>query len=194
AALAAAASGCRNEPEKPKAPPPGLEVSDLPGRLNPVRVAELTMPGSIHDLQEAVRRAKTAKLPVSIAGGRHAVGGQPFGAGAMLIDMTGMKDVIRLDRDRGLVEAEAGITWLDLHRFLRDRQGDGGPEWTLRQEPFDAERRTLGGSVASNAHGDGLAMKPIAADVESLILVDAEATIRRCSRTENPDLLRLVVG
>jgi FAD/FMN-containing dehydrogenase len=188
------APACRHEPEKPQAPPPGLEVTDLPGRLAPVRVAELTMPGSIHDVQEAVRRAKAAKRPISIAGGRHAIGGQPFGAGTMLLDMTGMKDVIRFDRERGLIEAEAGITWAGLQRFLRDHQGDGGPEWALRQRPIDAEKRTLGGAVASNAHGDGLLMKPVASDVESLILVDAEGTIRRCNRAENHDLFRLVIG
>ena len=193
-ALAVLAPACRNEPEKPPAPPPGIDVSDLPGRLGTVRVAELTMPGSIHDVQETVRRAKAAKRPISIAGGRHAVGGQPFGAGTILLDMTGMKDVIRFDRDRGTVEAEAGITWADLQRFLRDRQGDGGPEWALRQRPKDSDRRTIGGAVASNAHGDGLAMKPIVEDVETVILVDAEATIKRCNRRENPDLFRLVIG
>ena len=193
-ALGAGAIACRNEPEKPPAPPPGLEVNDVHARLNPTRVAELTMPASIHDVQATVRRAKTAGLPVSIAGARHAMGGQQFGAGTILLDMTGMKDVLRFDREQGLVEAEAGITWPDLLQFLRDHQADAGPQWGFRQKQAGADRLTLGGALAANAHGNGLGMKPIVDDVESFVLVDPEGNLRRCSRKENPGLFRLVIG
>jgi FAD/FMN-containing dehydrogenase len=37
-------------------------------------------------------------------------------------------------------------------------------------------------------------MKPFVSDVESFVLVDATGTARRCSRTENPELFRLVHG
>ena len=152
------------------------------------------MPGSIADLQAAVRRAKTANLPISIAGGRHAAGGQQLGAGTMLVDMAGMKDVIRFDRTSGLVEAEAGITWTDLLQFLRDHQLDAGPQWGFRQKQIGTDRLTLGGTLAANAHGHGLALKPIVDDVESFILVDPAAGLRRCSRTENKDLFQLAIG
>ncbi len=152
------------------------------------------MPASIHDVQATVRRARTAGMPVSIAGARHAMGGQQFGSGTILIDMTGMKDVLRFDRERGLIEAEAGITWPDLLQFLRDHQADPGPLWGFRQKQSGADRRTLGGALAANAHGHGLAMKPIVDDVESFILVDPEGNLRRCSRRENPGLFRLAIG
>jgi len=152
------------------------------------------MPGSIGDLQAVVRRAKTAGLPISIAGGRHAMGGQQFGAGTILVDMTAMRDVVRFDRTRGLVEAEAGITWIDLLSFLRDHQMDPGPQWGFRQKQTGADRLTLGGALSANAHGHGLAMKPIVEDVESFILVDAAGGLRRCSRTENRDLFHLAIG
>jgi len=193
-ALVAAGVACHGQPAPAPKPPPGIDVNDIHSGLNQVRVAELTIPGSIHDVQGIVRRAKAARLPISIAGSRHAMGGQQFGAGTILIDMTGMKDVVRFDRERGLVEAEAGITWPDLLEFLRDHQGDAGPQWGFRQKQTGADRLTLGGALAADAHGHGLAMKPIVSDVESLILVDAEGNIRRCSRSENPDLFRLVIG
>jgi len=159
-----------------------------------VRVAELTMLGSMADVQAVVRRAKAAGKAISIAGARHAMGGQQFGEGTILIDMTGMKDVVRFDRERGRIEVEAGITWPDLLTFLRDHQMDKGPQWGFRQKQTGADRLTLGGALSANAHGRGLAMKPIVQDVESFILVDSEGTLRRCSRTENPDLFRLVIG
>src|SRR5258708_33708962 len=37
-------------------------------------------------------------------------------------------------------------------------------------------------------------MKPFVSDVESFVLVDATGTAHTCSRTENPELFRLVHG
>ena len=42
----------------------------------------------MRELQEAVRGAAARGLSVSVAGGRHAMGGQQFGAGTVLLDMT----------------------------------------------------------------------------------------------------------
>src|SRR5260370_33203367 len=52
----------------------------------------------------------------------------------------------------------------------------------------------MAGTIAANAHGRGLRMKPFVSDVESFVLVDATGTAHTCSRTENPELFRLVHG
>src|SRR5258707_3394498 len=52
----------------------------------------------------------------------------------------------------------------------------------------------MAGTIAANAHGRGLKMKPFISDVESFVLVDATGTAHKCSRTENADLFRLVHG
>ncbi|HEY3588015.1 MAG TPA: hypothetical protein VGK85_12720, partial [Myxococcaceae bacterium] len=39
-----------------------------------------------------------------------------------------------------------------------------------------------------------LRYKPFVDDVESFVLVDATGSVRRCSRTENPELFRLAIG
>jgi hypothetical protein len=52
----------------------------------------------------------------------------------------------------------------------------------------------MAGTIAANAHGRGLKLKPFISDVESFVLVDATGTIQRCSRRENPELFRLVHG
>jgi FAD/FMN-containing dehydrogenase len=52
----------------------------------------------------------------------------------------------------------------------------------------------MAGTIAANAHGRGLKMKPFISDVESFVLVDATGTAHMCSRTENPELFRLVHG
>src|SRR5437870_13882488 len=52
----------------------------------------------------------------------------------------------------------------------------------------------MAGTMAANAHGRGLRMKPFVSDVESFVLVDATGTAHTCSRTENPELSRMVHG
>ena len=42
------------------------------------------------------------------------MGGQQFGTDALLIDIRKLSRVIRLDRERGIPEAEAGIEWPDF--------------------------------------------------------------------------------
>jgi FAD/FMN-containing dehydrogenase len=53
---------------------------------------------------------------------------------------------------------------------------------------------TLGGALAANVHGRGLALKPIIGDVLSFTLMDADGNLRNCSRSENSDLFRLAIG
>ena len=53
---------------------------------------------------------------------------------------------------------------------------------------------TLGGALAANVHGRGLALRPIIGDVVSFTLMDADGNLRTCSRTENSELFRLVIG
>ena len=53
---------------------------------------------------------------------------------------------------------------------------------------------SLGGALACNAHGRGLALKPIVEQVESFDLLDPAGVVRTCSRRENPELFRLAIG
>ena len=48
--------------------------------------------------------------------------------------------------------------------------------------------------MSANAHGRGLAMRPLVDDVEALTVVGPDGAVRRCSRTENRELFSLVVG
>jgi FAD/FMN-containing dehydrogenase len=52
----------------------------------------------------------------------------------------------------------------------------------------------MSGTIAANAHGRGLKMKPFISNIESFVLVDAGGVARTCSRTENTELFRLVHG
>src|SRR2546426_11757616 len=104
------------------ADPGGVVVNDIHSQLNATRVESIVKPATIPEIQDVVRRAKRQKKAISITGGRHAMGGQQFGAGTILIDMSGMNRVVGFDRRKGLLEVEAGIEWPALVDYLLEAQ------------------------------------------------------------------------
>jgi FAD/FMN-containing dehydrogenase len=190
AALAVASSASRRLAPEPES----VLVNDIHSQLNSTRVLGISQPRSLEDVQSIVRTARKDRKVISVAGGRHAMGGQQFGANTLLIDTRKLSRVINLDRKNGIVEVEAGIEWPELiDGYLALQNGDG-QTWGIAQKQTGADRLTMAGTIAANAHGRGLKMKPFVSDVESFVLVDATGTPHTCSRTENSELFRLVHG
>jgi FAD/FMN-containing dehydrogenase len=169
-------------------------VNDVHSRLNATRVAGVATPRAAADLPAVVRQARRDGRAISVAGGRHAMGGQQFGEDTLLVDTRALQRVIGFDADRGRVEVECGIQWPELIAELRRRQADRRRQWGIVQKQTGADRLTIGGAVAANIHGRGLTLKPFVGDLESFTLVDATGEPRRCSRTENAELFRLAAG
>ncbi len=187
-AVASSASG-RLAPE-----PESILVNDIHSQLNSTRVLGILQPRSVEDVQSIVRTARKDRKLISVAGGRHAMGGQQFGTDSLLVDIRKLSRVLNLDRKRGIIEVEAGIEWPELiDSYLALQNGDH-QSWGIAQKQTGADRLTMAGTIAANAHGRGLKMKPFISDVESLVIVDATGTAHTCSRTENPELFRLVHG
>ncbi|MCK6630380.1 MAG: FAD-binding oxidoreductase [Anaerolineae bacterium] len=177
-------------------PHPTLIVNDIHSQLNPTQVAEIVAPDSLESIQQTVRRAAQQNRAICIAGGRHAMGGQQFGTEAVLIDTTRLNRVLSFDPTAGLIEVEAGIQWPQLIGYLVETQKETPwpQQWGIAQKQTGADRLSLGGSLAANIHGRGLKMRPIISDVESFTLVDGQGEVHRCSRRENSELFRLVIG
>jgi len=169
-------------------------VNDIHSRLNATVVERIEVPASIVELQRVMRRAADEGRPVCIAGGRHAMGAQQFATGAVLVDTSRLAGIIGFDAVRGLVEVQAGMQWPALIAELRRLQAGSGEPWAIAQKQTGADRLSIGGAVAANIHGRGLTMRPFIADVESLVLLDVDGDRRRVSRTEHPELFRLIVG
>ncbi|MDQ3820212.1 MAG: FAD-dependent oxidoreductase, partial [Acidobacteriota bacterium] len=172
----------------------GRTVNDIHSQLNPTRVRAVIRPRSIEDLQAIVRRAGVEGQKISVAGGRHAMGGQQFGTDSLLLDSSHMNRVLGLDVWRGLVEVEAGIQWPDLIRTLVESQRGRAHQLGIIQKQTGADRLSLGGAVSANIHGRGLRLKPIINDVESFVIIDAEGRALSCSRHGNPELFGLAAG
>jgi len=175
-------------------PEPGLWVNDIHSQLNATHVRASTRPTSIQGLQRVVHDARTNGFDLCIAGSRHAMGGQQFLTEGVLLDMRGMNQIVGFDAQRGLIEVGAGIEWPALLDYLEAVQAGTAEKWTFAQKQSGADRLTLGGALSANAHGRGLAMKPMIADVESIRLIDAAGALKTCSRSENAELFRLAIG
>lgn len=169
-------------------------VNDVHSRLNQTKVARVVHIRSVPQLQHVVRQAAAGGEQISIAGGRHAMGGQQFGSGTLLLDMTGLCRVIDLDVERGLVTVEAGIQWPDLVTHLLWAAANQPRAWGIIQKQTGADRLTIGGALAANIHGRGLRLRPIVDDVESFDLVDRTGAVVPCSRANNRELFSLGIG
>jgi FAD/FMN-containing dehydrogenase len=163
-------------------------VNDVHSRLNVTAVDDIVPVDSLGSIQSALTRARDAGEPVAIAGGRHAMGGQQFCSGGLLLDTRPLARVLAFDVERATIEVEAGIQWPALARAL-----SGSPR-TFAQKQTGANDLSLGGALSANVHGRGLAMRPFVADVESFVLVGPDGRAVRCSRDERPELFALVVG
>jgi FAD/FMN-containing dehydrogenase len=170
-------------------------VNDIHSGLNPTRVARVERPASVEALREALARARRERLSVAVCAGRHAMGGQQFATNGVLIDASPLGRVLEFDREAGQIEVEAGIQWPQLiESLLRIQRDSDAPGWGIAQKQTGADRLSLGGALAANAHGRGLSLRPMVADVEAFTLMDARGDLHRCSRESNPELFRLAIG
>ncbi|NHZ39260.1 FAD-binding oxidoreductase [Massilia aquatica] len=169
-------------------------VNDVHSGLNPTRVADIIAPRNVAGIGAAIAHAAEHNLPLAICGARHAMGGQQFGAAALLLDMRHMNRVLAFDDVNGLIEVEGGMQWPALIDYLHAAPPSTARRWSIRQKQTGADALTLGGCLSANVHGRGLRMAPFIADVEAFKLVDAQGTLHSCSRQRNPLLFNLAIG
>ncbi|MDE2816518.1 MAG: FAD-binding oxidoreductase [Chloroflexota bacterium] len=172
----------------------GELVNDLHSQLNPTTVERIAPVDSLESIQAAIAAAQREGKSLSIAGGRHAMGAQQFGTDTVLLDTVPMNRVLDFDAEAGLITVEAGIYWPELIAACRQAGAAHAQKWAIAQKQTGGDRMSIGGALAANVHGRGLSMRPIITDVESFVLVDADGHVRNCSRNENADLFRLVIG
>src|SRR6476646_10889850 len=130
----------------------GIKVNDIHSQLNSALVSEVHNPTSIDECRDIIRSARQASKAVSVAGGRHSMGGQQFADGSVLIDTRSLKRVLSFDRERGLLDVEAGIEWPELIQYLHTEQEGQEKQLAIVQKQTGADKFTLGGSLASTVH------------------------------------------
>ncbi len=169
-------------------------VNDVHSQLNRTRVRELLIPRTRDELAQIVHTASRKGSAIAVSGCRHSMGGQQFATDSICIDTRRLDRVVSFDRERGLIEAEAGIQWPKLIRSYLEAQAGSEKQWGIAQKQTGADTFTLGGSLSSNVHGRGLAMRPLISNVESFTLINAEGKPVLCSRDQNSELFRAAIG
>jgi len=169
-------------------------VNDVHSQMNRTRVRALLIPRTQDELAQAIRRATRDRMAISVSGCRHSMGGQQFAINSSCIDTRQLANVVAFDRERGLIEADAGIQWPKLIDAYLEAQRESAHPWGIAQKQTGADTFTLGGSLSSNVHGRGLAMKPLISNVESFTLINSRGEAIQCSREENAELFRAAIG
>lgn len=172
----------------------GRIVNDIHSKLNETRVACLLKPRAADEIRSIVDDARVPRHTLSVAGGFHAMGGQQFLTGSILLDMSAMNAVISFEPEKLLIEVESGITWDKLIVYTTAANAGLAEPVGIRQKQTGADRLSIGGALAANIHGRGLFMKPFIDDVESFRMVTADGVVRECSRWENTELFHLAIG
>lgn len=172
----------------------GKVVNDVHSKLNATRVDQVHRPQSTDALQQVIRAAGQKGQAIGVSGARHAMGGQQFARGGALIDIRGLNEVHRLDREAQAVDVGAGIQWPKLMNDLAAMQGDVSEQLGIIQKQTGADEMTLGGALAANIHSRSLTKPPVVDDVVSFVILDSDGEEHVCSREQNPDLFRLAIG
>ncbi len=171
-----------------------VSVNDVHSQLNLTEVGEIVRPETLEDIQKAIQRANAEGLKISMAGGRHAMGGQQFAKGSLHLDLTLIDRVLETFPDQGLLHCESGIMWPAIINAAQTMPSPNKLGWGIRQKQTGVDNVTLAGSISANAHGRGLAMQPFANDIEEMTVVLSSGEVVVCSRVQNQELFSLVIG
>ena len=123
--------------------------------LNEVAQADLVVqPSTTGEVAAIVRLANENSLPVYPRGGglSYTLGYTPVTPGGILLDTSRLNTITEVDTDSMSITAQAGCTWLDLHKALKER-GLRMAFWG----PLSGEGSTLGGCISNNVvwYGSG---------------------------------------
>ena len=114
----------------------------------------IVFPGSIDELQEVVRAAYRARVPLTVRGGGASyTDGYTHSRSGGITIATDRLTAIRVDAANNIVTVEAGVTWAALRDALT-AHGLRTPFWGS----FSGLVATIGGSISQNSvsHGPGV--------------------------------------
>ena len=139
-----------------------------------------------NQLKNILKYAKENNLKISIAGARHSMGGHTIYPNGIVLNMLPYKQM-KLDTTNNILTIGSGALWEDALKYL-DKYGKS----IAIMQAFSSF--SIGGSISVNGHGWQKNLPPIAASVISFTLLTQNGEIINCSRQENQELFKLVIG
>lgn len=163
-----------------------LRLSDA-RKIYSATAASVETPENIGDIRAALQCAAHANLPICMLGTGHNLGGHAFVDGAIVLDMRKFNRVLHLHKENMQVTVESGIIWDNVQKAI-------APHGLALRSMQSDNIFTVGGSLASNAHGRDVRFPSIVDSVLGFRIMLADGSIRSVSRLENPDLFRHAIG
>lgn len=139
-----------------------------------------------NQLRQLLKYAKEKNLKISIAGAQHSMGGHSIYPNGVLINMLPYKNM-KLDTKNNILTIGSGALWEDAIKYL-DKHGKS----IAVMQAFSSF--SVGGSISVNGHGWQKNSPPISSSVLSFTLMKENGDIVTCSRTENSELFKVVIG
>ncbi|MGX1701858.1 D-arabinono-1,4-lactone oxidase [Microbacterium sp. NPDC055357] len=149
-----------------------------------VRPQRVEFPRSVSAVQRSVRSAAARGLRVKAVGAGHSFTGIAVAPG-VLLDLTDLTGLVRVDRDRARVTLLAGTRLHQIPRLLA-RYG------LAMQNLGDIDRQSLAGAISTGTHGTGARFGGIATQVTGVTLVRSDGERMTVDENENADLLPAV--
>ena len=115
-------------------------VNDVHSQLNATPVNPVLRPQSAEQLADILRSASQQGRTLSLAGKRHAMGGQQFGTDTDLIDVTSFNKIISLAKHSGIIEVESGTIWPSIIDYCWNEQKDDPSKNIFKQASAAAHR------------------------------------------------------
>jgi L-gulonolactone oxidase len=148
-------------------------------RCAPSRIAR---PEGEDELAQTVAEAAARGLSIRAVGSGHSFTDIACTDG-LLVDTTGMRRVIDVDAESGLVTVQAGITLHDLGRVLA---GHG----LALENQGDIDLQTLAGALATATHGTGRRFGNLSTRVVGMRLVTASGDVVELPEESDAEALR----
>ena len=135
-------------------------------------------------IRDALIRAKNEELKIMPLGAGHSMGKQSFQEGAILLNTLSMNS---MQMDGNLLKVQAGARWYEVIEFLAKQ----GMTVEIMQSNADF---SVGGTLSVNAHGWQPARPPVSSSVEKISVLMEDGMVRICSREQNKQIFRHVLG
>ncbi|WP_405071120.1 FAD-binding oxidoreductase [Kribbella sp. NBC_01510] len=149
--------------------------------------AYVVRPGSVVDVQAAVRFAADTGLELSVRGGGHAFAGFGTNDDGVVIDLGRLATVEVIDKDRHLVRIGGGATWGQVTAALAPH--------SLAISSGDTRSVGVGGLTLSGGLGWKVRKYGLALDsVVAAEVVTADGDVVRTDAEENPELFWAIRG
>ncbi|WP_288453174.1 D-arabinono-1,4-lactone oxidase [uncultured Microbacterium sp.] len=149
-----------------------------------VRPQRMEFPRSIGAVARAVVAAREQGLSVKAVGAGHSFTGIAVAPG-VLLDLTDLTGLVRVDRERGRATFLAGTRLHQIPKLL-------APYGLAMENLGDIDRQSISGAISTGTHGTGVRFGGLATQVVGASLIVGDGEMLQVTEHENPDLLPAV--